>query len=120
MGGRNGLTDEQVRELAHDLERELARLRRSMGSTAEAARPVELDQAAVGRLSRVDALANQQMQKDLHAREQALEGSILDALRRIEEGTYGRCVACGAEIPYGRLLVMPEARACAGCPAGPA
>ena len=111
----HGLTDAQVRELKRDLERELTRLRRSMGTTAEAARPVELDQATVGRLSRMDAMATQHMQKDLHARELALEGSILDALRRIEQRTYGRCATCGAAMPYGRLVVMPEARTCAGC-----
>lgn len=109
------LTEAQVLELKAELERELVRLRRSMGSTGEAARPVELDQTAVGRLSRMDAMANQHMQKDLHEREQALEGGILDALRRIEQGSYGRCTTCGAAMPYGRLLVMPEARTCAGC-----
>jgi DnaK suppressor protein len=109
------LTDVQVQELRTELERELARLRRSMGSTGEAARPVQLDQSAIGRLSRVDAMANQQLQKDLHAREQALEGCILEALQRIDEGSYGRCTTCGEGVPYGRLLVMPEARTCATC-----
>ena len=109
------LTNAQVQELKQELERELVRLRRSMGSSGEAARPVQLDQSAIGRLSRVDAMANQHLQKDLHAREQVLEGSILDALQRIEEGSYGRCTTCGAGVPYGRLLVMPEARTCATC-----
>ena len=114
----DGLTGAQLAELKAELERELARLRRSMGTTAEAARPVELDQSAVGRLSRVDAMANQHLQKDLHAREQVLEGSILEALDRMAQGTYGTCAACSTAIPYGRLLVMPEARACAACGGG--
>ena len=111
----NGLTPDQLEELARELERELARLHRSMPTTGEAARPVELDQTAIGRLSRTDALQHQHLTRDLHAREQIREGEILDALRRVEEGTYGRCASCGNAIPYGRLLVMPEARTCAGC-----
>lgn len=109
------LTDEQRDELRAELELELKRLRRSMSSTADAARPVTLDQTSVGRLSRIDAMANQQMSKDLHQRENALELRIHDALVRLDEGTYGVCTKCGADIPYGRLLAMPEAATCASC-----
>ena len=37
------------------------------------------------------------------------------ALDRVAEGTYGRCEACGAEIPESRLEVLPEARRCVAC-----
>jgi DnaK suppressor protein len=40
---------------------------------------------------------------------------VVDALRRIEEGTYGACNACGGAIPFERLLVFPETRACTTC-----
>lgn len=38
-----------------------------------------------------------------------------NALRRIEQGTYGYCAACGTAIPYERLSVMPETAYCVGC-----
>lgn len=38
-----------------------------------------------------------------------------EALRRHEEGTYGRCERCGAGIPAARLEVRPAARTCVGC-----
>jgi RNA polymerase-binding protein DksA len=34
------------------------------------------------------------------------------ALKRIEEGTYGRCATCGREIAPGRLEVHPWAALC--------
>jgi len=34
------------------------------------------------------------------------------ALARIEDGSYGRCVDCGREIPEARLEVRPEAARC--------
>jgi RNA polymerase-binding protein DksA len=34
------------------------------------------------------------------------------ALRRIEEGTYGRCERCGREIPFERLEARPTATLC--------
>ena len=37
------------------------------------------------------------------------------ALQRIEGGTYGRCVNCGAQIPEERLAAMPWATLCIDC-----
>jgi RNA polymerase-binding transcription factor DksA len=47
------------------------------------------------------------------ARRQRTE--VLDALRRIELGTYGTCVDCGAPVPEGRLEARPEAARCVKC-----
>ncbi|MEV0731227.1 MULTISPECIES: TraR/DksA C4-type zinc finger protein [Polymorphospora] len=38
-----------------------------------------------------------------------------EALRRMSEGTYGRCDRCGGEIPMGRLEILPHARYCVTC-----
>jgi len=38
--------------------------------------------------------------------------AIDDALRKIEEGTYGTCEVCGKPIIAGRLAAMPWARLC--------
>ena len=40
---------------------------------------------------------------------------IYDALRRIEEGTYGICESRGEQIPKGRLNAIPWARHCVPC-----
>jgi DnaK suppressor protein len=40
---------------------------------------------------------------------------IDEALERIAEGTYGICVACGAEIQPKRLEAVPWARHCVTC-----
>lgn len=112
---RSALTAEQLRELHAELQSELARLDKTMDSSREAAKPVALDQTSVGRVSRIDALQNQAMSVDLHARNESRRAQIVDALERIEAGTYGVCARCGNPIPYGRLLVFPEARVCAVC-----
>lgn len=86
-----------------------------MRVTDETMRPVELDQAAMGRLSRIDLLQSQGLTRNLQEREQAKLGQIQGALKRLEQGTYGVCVSCGRPIPYERLLVFPEAPTCAAC-----
>ncbi len=40
---------------------------------------------------------------------------IDSALDRINQGTYGRCVKCGKEIPQERLEVLPYALMCVTC-----
>jgi DnaK suppressor protein len=41
--------------------------------------------------------------------------AVLDALQRIDLGTYGTCVECGAAVPEGRLEAKPEAARCVAC-----
>ena len=109
------LTDGERSELAEELRQQLERLERSMKLTELAARPVELDQTAVGRLSRMDSIQNQGMSKNLQERERIRLAQILAALERLKDGTYGTCLECGAEVPFGRLFVFPEAPNCADC-----
>lgn len=93
------LSLEQLQELRAELERRLARLARSMRVTEDALEPVKLDQTAVGRLSRIDSLQNQGLTRNLQERERVMLAHIQGALRRMDEGAYGRCTACGEEIP---------------------
>ena len=37
------------------------------------------------------------------------------ALRRLQEGDYGTCEACGLPTPERRLLAMPEVTLCVPC-----
>ena len=109
------LSDEQVADLRHELERQLTRLEKSMKVTDEALRTVELDQTAVGRLSRMDSLQNQSLSKGLREREVVRLSQIREALIRVENGTFGICTVCGGAIPFERLFVFPEAPECADC-----
>ncbi|MDX1567062.1 MAG: TraR/DksA C4-type zinc finger protein [Longimicrobiales bacterium] len=109
------LTPDMLEDLRAELERQLRRLEKSMAVSEEASRPVELDQQAVGRLSRMDSLQSQHMSQNLHEREQARYSAVRAALDRMDAGEYGVCVECEAEIEYGRLMVVPEAEHCPRC-----
>ena len=45
---------------------------------------------------------------------QMLQG-VSEALLRIEEGSYGKCVDCDEDIPVKRLEVFPAAKRCVEC-----
>jgi RNA polymerase-binding protein DksA len=51
----------------------------------------------------------------LEEHDERLLGAIDAALQRIEDGTYGKCVNCGAPIPEERLEAMPWATLCIDC-----
>ena len=79
---------------------------------------VELDQQAVGRLSRMDALQNQAMAQATGARRAAERQRLRAALARLDEGEYGYCEDCGDEIAEGRLRLDPAAAKCVDCARG--
>lgn len=89
-----------------------------VGSSAESRKPVELDQTRVGRLSRMDALQNQAMSLESERRRQLELRRIEASLKRIEEGDYGYCVACGEQIPLRRLELDPTLPTCVNCASG--
>jgi DnaK suppressor protein len=106
------LDGKQVRETLIARREELELL--SEGS-AEARETVTLDQASVGRLSRMDAMQQQAMAQATE-RQRAVEISrIGNALKRLDENEYGFCVECGEEIGQKRLEIDPSATHCIKC-----
>ena len=103
---------ERIRQKLLHLRSELQELAETLKETSE---PVELDQARVGRLSRMDALQAQQMALESGRRRQQQLLNIAGALRRIDSGEYGYCFVCGEEIDVRRLSVDPTSTRCMGC-----
>ncbi len=79
---------------------------------------VVLDQQAVGRLSRQDALLNQSMAKATQARRDGSRRALHAALQRLEEGEFGYCDECGEAITPRRLELDPTAVRCISCASG--
>lgn len=77
--------------------------------------PVELDQARVGRLSRMDAMQQQAMSQAAARLVEAERSRIQMALRRMQSGDYGYCMNCDEEITEGRLQADPSLLTCISC-----
>lgn len=84
-------------------------------TTDEAAQTVQLDQAMVGRLSRMDAMQAQSMAQETVRRRENQLLRIEGALRRIEAADYGYCHECGEEINIRRLEFDPATTRCVSC-----
>ena len=112
MGDR---TDIDVTRMRSQLVRRRGEILERGSATKEARDPVELDQARLGRLSRMDALQSQALAQDVERRRKIELQRIDAALARIEAGDYGFCVRCGDAIPLARLEFDPAVATCVDC-----
>lgn len=111
------LTDAQLQELTEQLGALKLELERSLQAGAESARPVELDQSAVGRLSRMDAMQQQKMAQAARRNLQVRISQCATALEAVTRKEYGVCRACEEPIGYRRLNARPESAFCVDCQA---
>jgi DnaK suppressor protein len=78
-------------------------------------KPLELDQARLGRLSRMDAMQVQQMELET-SRRRVLQISKIDgALARLNTDEFGYCYICGNELDMRRLKIDPTTTSCLSC-----
>ena len=82
---------------------------------AEGTAPVELDQARLGRLARMDEMQQQAMALELDRRRDVQLQRIEGAFQRLDKGTYGACSACGKAIDTKRLDFDPTVFFCIAC-----
>ena len=108
----NEQTTEQFRQQLVALRLDLQAQEETFKETSQ---PVELDQARVGRLSRMDAMQSQQMALESSRRRQQQLVKIEGAMQRIDAGEYGRCFVCDEEIDVRRLAVDPTSTRCVAC-----
>jgi len=108
-------TDIDIAALKAKLGAERQDLQHDAEVTAAERAPQVLDQTAVGRLSRMDALQNQAMQLETERRRDVELTRIDAALKRIEDGAYGYCVSCGEEVEKKRLEMDPSTPVCVDC-----
>jgi DnaK suppressor protein len=112
------MDDAKLKELRAWLEQRSAELTALADASAESRKPVELDQTTQGRLSRMDAMRMQATAKESDRRRQSELARVKGALKRMEEGAYGECVACGEDIAPRRLESDPAVPTCVQCAQG--
>lgn len=108
------LSPEQLVQLRAALVTLAAELRGLLDTSEQGSRPVDLDEP-IGRISRMDAIAQQSMAKANRRSSQLRLQQVEAALVRCENGDYGDCLECGEVIGFARLEVRPEAPLCIGC-----
>lgn len=108
------LTDDQIAELRAELEALQAELEAMLATAGDRTDTVDLDQP-IGRLSRMDAMQQQEMAKEQQRRHRLRLAQVKQALTLFREDDYGACRQCEEPIGYKRLKARPEAPFCVEC-----
>ncbi len=109
------LTDKQLEHFQANLESLREELDHLLAISSQATDVVILDQSRVGRLSRMDAIQQQQMSQASRAAYRQRLLAVDRALALLSEGEYGWCVTCGEDIDPRRLEIQPESVLCVSC-----
>ena len=109
------MNQQQIDELKDSLSAWKQDLESHLKNVSTNSRPVTLDQQSVGRVSRIDAIQQQQMARA--NQEQATQNlkQVELALQRITSGDYGLCLHCDEPIAIARLQAQPFASLCIEC-----
>jgi DnaK suppressor protein len=108
------LTQAETDQLIATLTTLKAELAEVLRQTVEDAKPVDLD-LPIGRLSRMDAMQQQQMSRAGRALYQKRLTMVEAALDNHKNGEYGYCRDCGEPVGVARLTARPETPFCITC-----
>ncbi|MEC7881613.1 MAG: TraR/DksA C4-type zinc finger protein [Verrucomicrobiota bacterium] len=108
------MDDKRLEFFRKRLENLRLEIEENMSTNQDDSGVVELD-SSIGRLSRMDALQNQQMALELKRRQENQLLRIKNAIKRMGKGQYGICGKCKNPIEEDRLEVFPDAVICINC-----
>ncbi len=109
------LSPAQLRTLINLLVENKQQLEQQLQNSEANSQPVTLDQQSVGRVSRIDAIQQQQMAKANRKQDMLVLKATNTSLTRVEKDEYGYCQECGDPIGFARLQVQPHAALCLNC-----
>lgn len=109
------LTTRQLNQLVELLNQRKQELLDQLKNSESSTKPVTLDQQSVGRVSRIDAIQQQQMAVANREQDRNLLIAINNSLDRVDNDEYGYCLECAEPIGFARLQVQPQAEFCVVC-----
>ncbi len=107
--------DIDAKKMRSNLKERRDQLLERANSNKDSRDTVELDQARLGRLSRIDAMQGQAMAQETERRRKVELQRIEAALERLDTDEFGYCLTCGDEIALKRLELDPAVTLCIAC-----
>ncbi len=104
----------EKQKLLKTIQQQLRSVEEEITELEELTKPVEPDKS-LGRLSRMDAINNKAINDSALREKKKMKQKLEKALERSEQESFGRCLKCGDEIPFGRLEYMPYTTRCVKC-----
>ena len=110
-----GMDKKERAAFASHIHDEIAKLKAQLPGMEAGLKPVEPD-VAIGRLSRLDTMLNQEVARAGVQQAKERIRKLEAALVRLEnDPDFGLCADCGEPIAPARLMALPEAELCVDC-----
>jgi DnaK suppressor protein len=107
------VTIEQKQEIKNKILKEIESLKHEIAELQEKTKPIAPD-CCLGDL-RFEMMHEQEVYERILHEAQIRIKKLEYAFRRVDKEDYGLCMECEDEIPYQRLLILPEAIYCTEC-----
>lgn len=110
----SALTEAERAQLKEVIEARIRETQSDIVTLLETVKPISPDNA-IGRLSRMDAIASKGVNEELLRQAKQRLRLLELALERADTSAFGSCTRCGESIAFGRMMIMPESTRCARC-----
>lgn len=108
------MTAEQRKMIKEKLVEDLNALDKEIEGLQEMVKPIA-PECAIDDVARTDLMNDQEISiRTLHDA-QIKRNRLEYALRKVDKENYGLCLECEDEIPFERLIILPEATHCIEC-----
>jgi DnaK suppressor protein len=105
---------EEKEKLENHIKEKIEQLKKDIVSYTQLTRPIAPDNA-IGRLSRMEAISSKSINEAaLRSAKQTLS-RLERVLKMTDSPHFGLCRTCEEPIPFGRLMIVPEADLCVAC-----
>jgi DnaK suppressor protein len=107
------MTEEQKSMIREKIASELERLAVDIRRLEEITRPVSAED--MDDITRMDIIVNKSVNEAALNAARARLAGLEYAMKRIDDPEFGYCIDCGEEIPFARMVAMPESSRCIDC-----
>jgi len=104
----------QVLEIKTKILKDIEFLHVEIKDLKEKTKPIAPD-CSLGRLTRMEMIGEQQVHEHALHEAQIRLNKLEYALRKVDSEDYGICMECEENIPFNRLLLVPESSFCISC-----
>ncbi|MEQ8323183.1 MAG: TraR/DksA family transcriptional regulator [Vicingaceae bacterium] len=108
------MNNSERKQLLNQIHDEIVKTIDQIKEYKQAAGPIAPENA-IGRLSRMDAINNKSVLEAALRKSEEKLTALEYLVGKIDEKDFGMCARCGSEIPFPRLLFMPQSPYCVNC-----
>lgn len=101
-------------EIEKRIHEEILKAEQDIKRLSAVVNPVSPDNA-IGRISRMEAITAQEVNKSALSQAKIRLAGLKSALANLYEPEFGSCFECGEPIPLARIFLLPQSKLCVQC-----